>query len=220
MPIDRTSRPEPQANGPHLSASGYSEKQCRPPCRSPRERRPEDQTTDAMDIEVPETRFRGRSQALLYNNERPHQALNMRYPAERYVPSTRPYRGLPDLDYPFHDKTVTVTSCGRICFNRQKINLSTVFAGQSVGIKQVSEEIWLISQMDSDLGYFDHETCRLEPLQNPFDQKCWARSRQSVQLGRSEPAREARPKQRRSERAASLRPTMTGHDESVTYVSG
>jgi hypothetical protein len=66
-PIGRTSRPEPQANGPHLSRSGYSEKQCRPPCRSPRERRPEDQTTDAMDIEVPETRFRGRSQAFLYN---------------------------------------------------------------------------------------------------------------------------------------------------------
>ena len=71
-----------------------------------------------------------------YNNERPHQALNMGYPAEHYVPSTRPYRGLPDLDYPFRDKTAAVTTCGRICFNRQKINLSVVFAGQSVGIKQ------------------------------------------------------------------------------------
>ena len=59
-----------------------------------------------------------------FNNERPHQALNMRYPAERYVPSTRPYTGLPNVDYPFHDRTVTVTTCGRICFNRQKINLS------------------------------------------------------------------------------------------------
>jgi putative transposase len=103
-----------------------------------------------------------------YNNERPHQALNMGYPAEHYVPSTRPYRGLSDLDYPFHDKTATVTTCGRICFNRQKINLSTVFAGQSVGIKQVSEQIWLVSFMDYDLGYFDHETCRLEPIENPF----------------------------------------------------
>jgi putative transposase len=106
-----------------------------------------------------------------YNNERPHQALNMRYPAELYVPSTRPYRGLPELDYPFHDKTVTVTSCGRICLNRRKINLSTVFAGQSVGIKQVSEHIWLVSFMDYDLGYFDHETCRLEPIKNPFGPK-------------------------------------------------
>jgi putative transposase len=72
-----------------------------------------------------------------YNNDRPHQALNMRHPAECYVPSTRPYKGLPDLDYPFHDKTVTVTvtTYGRICFNRRKINLSVVFAGQSIGIK-------------------------------------------------------------------------------------
>jgi len=90
---------------------------------------------------------------------------------ERCVPSARPYRGLLDLDYPFHDRTVTVTTCGRICFNRQKINLSTVFAGQSVGIRQVSEQIWLVSFMDYDLGYFDQETCRLEPIENPFGPK-------------------------------------------------
>jgi putative transposase len=106
-----------------------------------------------------------------YNNERPHQALNMRCPAERYAPSTRRYKGLPDLDYPFHDKIVTVTTCGRIRFNREKINLSTVFAGQRVGIKQVSDLIWLVSFMDYDLGYFDHETCRLEPIENPFGPK-------------------------------------------------
>jgi putative transposase len=106
-----------------------------------------------------------------YNNERPHQALNMQCPAERYAPSIRPYAGLPELEYPFHDKTITVTTCGRICFNRQKINLSTVFAGQNVGIKQITEEIWLVSFMDYDLGYFDHETCRLEPLDNPFGPK-------------------------------------------------
>src|SRR5512142_2148381 len=33
-----------------------------------------------------------------YNNERPHQALNMQCPAQRYQPSSRPYRGLPDID--------------------------------------------------------------------------------------------------------------------------
>jgi hypothetical protein len=29
-------------------------------------------------------------------------------------------RGLPEIDYPFHDKAVTVTTCGRICYNRKK----------------------------------------------------------------------------------------------------
>jgi hypothetical protein len=72
-PICRTSRLEPQANGPFPSRSDCSEKRCRQTCRLPRERRPEDETTDAMDIEVPETRFRGRSHALLYNTKRPHQ---------------------------------------------------------------------------------------------------------------------------------------------------
>ena len=106
-----------------------------------------------------------------YNNERPHQALDMQYPAERYSPSQRTYRGLPDIDYPFHDKAVTVTTCGRICFNRRKINLSQVFAGQTVGIKQTDDHIWLVSFLDYDLGYFDDETCRLEPLKNPFGAK-------------------------------------------------
>jgi putative transposase len=106
-----------------------------------------------------------------YNNERPHQALDMQCPAERYRPLLRPYRGLPDIEYPFHDRAATVTTCGRICFNRQKINLSQVFAGQTVGIKQTDEQIWLVSFMDYDLGYFDDETCRLEPLANPFGPK-------------------------------------------------
>jgi putative transposase len=114
-----------------------------------------------------------RSAHVPINNELPHPTLNMRCPAECYVSSTRPNTGLPELDYPFHDKTLTVTTCGRICLNRQKINLSTVFAGQKVGIKQVSEEIWLVTFMDYDLGYFDHETCRLEPLDNPFEAKCY-----------------------------------------------
>ena len=69
-----------------------------------------------------------------YNQDRPHQALDMRYPAELYQLSTRPYQGLSDLEYPFHDRTLIVTQCGRLCFGRRKINLSQVFAGQAVGV--------------------------------------------------------------------------------------
>jgi putative transposase len=64
-----------------------------------------------------------------------------------------------------------VAACGRICFNRQKDQSSQVFAGQTVGIKQTDERIWLVSFMDYDFGYFDDETCRLEPLANPFGPK-------------------------------------------------
>ena len=106
-----------------------------------------------------------------FNQERPHQALGMKVPAELYTRSPRPYQGLGELDYPLHDWTATVTRCGRICCHRRKINLSIVFAGQRVGVKQVSDNIWLVSFMHYDLGYFDHESCRLEPIDNPFSPK-------------------------------------------------
>ena len=106
-----------------------------------------------------------------YNRERPHQALNMMYPAELYKLSSRPYQGLSDLEYPFHDRTLMVTSCGRICIGRRKINLSRVFAGQKIGVREVSENIWLVSFMHYDLGFFDHETGRVECAPNPFAAK-------------------------------------------------
>jgi putative transposase len=106
-----------------------------------------------------------------FNQDRPHQALGMRVPAEVYVRSPRLYRGLEELTYPFHDATFTVTQCGRICFKGRKVNLSHVFAGQNVGVTQVGERIWLVTFMQYDLGYFDDETCRLEPIDNPFGPK-------------------------------------------------
>lgn len=104
----------------------------------------------------------------VFNHQRPHEALDMKCPAKVYQPSPRPYQGLPDIDYPFHDKVVVVTNCGRICLANQKINFSTVFAGRAVGIKEVHDDIWLVSFMVYDLGYFDLETRVLEPLDNPF----------------------------------------------------
>src|SRR5256712_13839751 len=55
----------------------------------------------------------------VFNNERPHEALDMKCPAEVYQPSQRVYTGLPDIDYPLHDKTIVVTRCGRICLGRK-----------------------------------------------------------------------------------------------------
>lgn len=63
--------------------------------------------------------------------------------------------------------SIAFASCGRICLKRKKINLSSVFAGQKVGIKQVDDKLWLTSFMTYDLGYFDEDTCR-EPIENPF----------------------------------------------------
>ena len=61
--------------------------------------------------------------------------------------------------------------CGRVCMAPHKITLSTVFAGQKVGVKQVADQVWLVSFMDYDLGFLDEETTRLEPIANPFEAK-------------------------------------------------
>ena len=103
-----------------------------------------------------------------FNTERPHEALDMKCPADVYTPSRKPYAGLPDLTYPFHDRDVLVTACGRICIYRKKINLSIVLAGQRVGIKEVDDGIWIVSFMRYDLGYIDLEAKTLQPLDNPF----------------------------------------------------
>jgi hypothetical protein len=40
-----------------------------------------------------------------------------------------------------------------------------------VGVTQVGDHIWLVTFMHYDLGYFDDEACRLEPIENPFGPK-------------------------------------------------
>jgi transposase InsO family protein len=107
-----------------------------------------------------------------YNNDRPHQALGGNYPGDVYTPSAREYQPPETPEYPFHDRTIRVTQCGRICFGRRKVNLSIVFAGQLVGIREVADRIWLVSFMEYDLGFFDEQENRVEPVgHNPFAPK-------------------------------------------------
>jgi len=73
-----------------------------------------------------------------------------------------------ELNYPYHDKTLRVSHCGRMCFNKNKIHLSQAFSGQDVGIKEIGDRIWLVSFMDYDLGYFDEDSELFEELDYPF----------------------------------------------------
>ena len=105
----------------------------------------------------------------VYNNERPHQGLNGMYPGELYTPSARQFQQPEPPDYPYHDRVIRVTRCGRICLGGRKINLSVVFGDQYVGIREVADHIWLVSFMEYDIGFFDEEQNRVEPMgENPF----------------------------------------------------
>jgi len=60
---------------------------------------------------------------------------------------------------------------GRICLDNKKIHLITVFAGHDVGLRQVAEDVWLVSFMDYDMGYFDLESRKVNAIENPFGPK-------------------------------------------------
>jgi transposase InsO family protein len=118
-----------------------------------------------------------------FNGERPHEALGMNCPAEIYIASRRAYRGLPDLTYPFHDRSIVVTACGRLCLHRKKINISTVFAGQTLGINKLtmafgSSPSWI---MISAISTWSRERC------NPSTTLSARRLSLMSQIQRSEP---------------------------------
>jgi transposase InsO family protein len=103
-----------------------------------------------------------------FNAERPHEALAMRTPAELYTASPRPFAGLPELAYPFHDLDTVVAPNGTIGLHRRRVGISTVFAGQRLGLREVDTDVWLVSFMHYDLGYIDLEERTLQPVDTPF----------------------------------------------------
>jgi hypothetical protein len=74
----------------------------------------------------------------------------------------RPSGGLPDTEYPFHDRDILVTSCGRICMHRKKINISTVMAGQRIGKKKSMTAFGLSASctMIWDISTWNRELCK------------------------------------------------------------
>lgn len=70
-----------------------------------------------------------------YNEERPHEALAMKRPAELYQPSPRKFEGTPDdLNYPQMESR-RVKSTGYIHYGKHLIFISTALSGWSVGLE-------------------------------------------------------------------------------------
>ena len=80
-----------------------------------------------------------------FNQERPHEALGMRCPAEVYQPSGRKYEGAPeDLEYP-EMASRKVAPDGTIKFAGSGYFIGTSLVGWSVGLKPMAEgtrEVW------------------------------------------------------------------------------
>lgn len=103
-----------------------------------------------------------------FNNERPHEALDMKYPFEQYVASTKPYREPKAIAYPFHDRSVAVHECGNISLCGKRVYIARALVGQTLGACELEDGIWKISFMEHDLGFCDLDSRKFEQGDDPF----------------------------------------------------
>ena len=47
------------------------------------------------------------------------------------------------------------------------MSLSRAFANQAMGIREDADQVWLVSFLRDDLGFFDQDEARVEPASNP-----------------------------------------------------
>jgi len=91
-----------------------------------------------------------------FNCERPHEAIDMQCPVERYQRSARTYDGLPELAYPLADDVLSVRRDGCVTMlDGYRCYLTTALVGQRIGIREVDTGRWLITFANLNLGYYD-----------------------------------------------------------------
>jgi putative transposase len=87
-----------------------------------------------------------------YNRERTHQALGGKAPA----PSARAVADIRSVMWQSH------------CRGLYQLPFA---AWLPIRTPQVADQVWLVSFMHYDLGFFDNECCRVEAAENPFGVK-------------------------------------------------
>ena len=78
-----------------------------------------------------------------YNQERPHEAIDMQAPVELYSQSAREYPLiLPEMTYPDDMVIRFVKAQGDISWKNRHVYLSITLAGEPVGLRQINDRIW------------------------------------------------------------------------------
>ena len=91
-----------------------------------------------------------------FNTERPHEAIGMQRPAERYHRSARRYTDHPaPVAYPRHYEVRRVRSSGIIQWRNQGLYIGQALHRMAVGLTEVDESRWAVYFGDLLLGYVD-----------------------------------------------------------------
>jgi putative transposase len=100
-----------------------------------------------------------------FNCVRPHEALDMRSPADVYSKSLRIYTTPElELEYPIYYVTRRISKNGYLRFHKQYIFLSVALKGLTVGISDLDESFFTVYFNYLELGLINKETMLFLPL--------------------------------------------------------
>ena len=99
-----------------------------------------------------------------FNEERPHQALGMRVPADLYLPSVRQWTGTPAQISYVGMATRRVKKAGAICYQDQRIFISQALAGWDLGLRYRSEQVLEVYFAQLLLGLLETPTAAFIPI--------------------------------------------------------
>ena len=102
-----------------------------------------------------------------YNDYRPHEALEMRTPAECYCGSIRKFPSrLPRVSYPDHMRIKKVYQHGDIMYEGKRLFVTESLYGDYVGVEQINEDTSQLWYCDYLLGQIDHKKWRIAPVKS------------------------------------------------------
>lgn len=93
---------------------------------------------------------------LIYNEQRPHEALAMKTPASCYAPSARSYPSrLPEPQYDSSFEVRRVQACGRFGWKGHDIFISEVLRNEPIGLELIEDDFWLVHFAAFPIALFD-----------------------------------------------------------------
>ena len=105
---------------------------------------------------------------MLYNEERPHEALGQVPPATVWRPSLRPYPArIEDPIYRPDHAMRRVRSNGEIKWGGDLVFISDALIGELVGVAETETGDWIVRFIDVDLGIIDRRTRKLRRFTAP-----------------------------------------------------
>lgn len=100
-----------------------------------------------------------------YNHDRPHEALGQKTPGSIYLKSLRPYPEIiPEVEYGQAFTVRRVKHNGDIKWKGKERYVSGSLAGESVGLKQIDNEVWQIYFSFHPLGILNERREKIIPM--------------------------------------------------------